>query len=43
MTKRIFDRQRLVERIPNPKELSVYCAKVEALAREKRQLFAREH
>ncbi|HPK15511.1 MAG: Oxygen-independent coproporphyrinogen-III oxidase 2 [Firmicutes bacterium ADurb.Bin248] len=39
MTKRVFDAQRRVERVPAPKDIEAYAAKVEALAAEKRSLF----
>lgn len=41
MTKRIFDGECRVERIPNPKDVATYMAKVEDVAREKRSLYAK--
>ncbi len=39
MTKRVYDAERRVERVPAPKDIETYAAKVEALAAEKRKLF----
>lgn len=39
MTKCVYDAERRVERVPAPKEIRVYCEKVEKLAEEKRRLF----
>lgn len=39
MTKRVYDAERRVERVPAPKDIQTYAAKVEALAAEKRKLF----
>ncbi|HWQ57595.1 MAG TPA: coproporphyrinogen dehydrogenase HemZ [Clostridia bacterium] len=39
MTKRVFDAERRVERVPAPKDIETYAAKVETLAAEKRKLF----
>jgi len=41
MNKRIFDAEQRVERIPNPKDIATYIAKVDAVAEEKRSLFGR--
>lgn len=42
MTKRIFGGEQRVERVPNPKDVPTYIAKVEAVAAQKRALYARE-
>ncbi|MBQ2984812.1 MAG: coproporphyrinogen dehydrogenase HemZ, partial [Clostridia bacterium] len=42
MTKRIFDGECRVERIPNPKDVATYMAKVEAVAEEKRSLYSKQ-
>ena len=39
MSKRIFDSQRRVERIPNPKDIATYILKVNRTADDKRALF----
>ena len=39
MTKRVFDRENRVERIPNPKDVPTYGAKLETLDEAKRKLF----
>lgn len=39
MSKRVFDREQRVERIPNPKDIATYISKVEILGEEKRRLF----
>lgn len=41
MTKRIFDGECRVERIPNPKDVATYIAKVDAVAEEKRSLYSK--
>ena len=41
MTKRVFDRENRVERIPNPKDVLTYGAKLDLLDRQKRALFLR--
>ena len=41
MTKRIFDGECRVERIPNPKDVSTYIAKVHTVAKEKRELYSK--
>ncbi|MBQ3132350.1 MAG: coproporphyrinogen dehydrogenase HemZ [Clostridia bacterium] len=41
MTKRIFDGECRVERIPNPKDIATYIAKVDAVAEEKRSLYSK--
>ena len=41
MTKVMFDAERRVERIPNPKDIGTYIAKVAKLAEEKRAMFTR--
>jgi oxygen-independent coproporphyrinogen-3 oxidase len=40
MTKRVFDRENRVERIPNPKDVPTYGAKLELLDQQKRALFS---
>ena len=42
MTKRIFDGECRVERIPNPKDIATYIAKVDAVAEEKRSLYSKK-
>lgn len=42
MTKRVFDSENRVERIPNPKDVPTYGAKLETLDRAKRKLFLGE-
>ncbi|MBQ9833373.1 MAG: coproporphyrinogen dehydrogenase HemZ [Clostridia bacterium] len=39
MNKRIFDGERRVERIPNPKDIATYAAKLEVLNEQKKELF----
>ena len=39
MTKRVFDRENRVERIPHPKDVPTYGAKLELLDQQKRALF----
>ena len=39
MTKCIYDAERRVERVPNPKNIETYIAKVDRLAEEKRRLY----
>ena len=39
MTKRVFDRENRVERIPNPKDVPTYGAKLDLLDAHKRALF----
>ena len=39
MSKRIFDSQRRVERIPNPKDIDTYILKLNRTAGDKRALF----
>jgi oxygen-independent coproporphyrinogen-3 oxidase len=39
MTKCVYDAERRVERVPAPKDIQTYAAKVEALAAEKGKLF----
>ena len=39
MTKRVFERELRAERIPNPKDIATYIAKVDTLAERKRALF----
>jgi len=39
MTKRVFDGEKRVERIPNPKDIATYIAKVEEVARAKAGLY----
>lgn len=39
MTKRIFGGERRVERIPNPKDIDTYIAKLDTVDRQKRALF----
>ena len=39
MTKCVYDAARRVERVPAPKEISTYIAKVEKLSGEKAKLF----
>ena len=39
MTKCIYDAQRRVERVPNPKNIETYIAKIDKLAEEKRKLY----
>lgn len=39
MTKRIYDAERRVERVPAPKDIETYAAKIEVLAAGKRKLF----
>lgn len=39
MTKCIYDRERRVERVPSPKDIATYIAKVDMLAEEKAKLF----
>ena len=41
MTKRVFDRENRVERIPNPKDVPTYGAKLDLLDQMKRDLFLR--
>lgn len=41
MTKRIFDGECRVERIPNPKDVATYIAKVQDVAKEKRSLYTK--
>ena len=41
MTKRIFDGECRVERIPNPKDVNTYMAKVHTVAGEKRELYSK--
>ncbi len=41
MTKRVFDSENRVERIPNPKDVPTYGAKLDLLDRMKRELFLR--
>lgn len=43
MTKRVFDSENRVERIPNPKDVPTYGAKLEALDLSKRKLFLGEN
>ncbi|MGN0799162.1 MAG: coproporphyrinogen dehydrogenase HemZ [Christensenellales bacterium] len=40
MTKCIYDAERRVERVPNPKDIATYIAKIDQLAEEKRRLYA---
>ena len=40
MTKCIYDAERRVERVPNPKDIATYSAKIDKLAEEKRRLYA---
>ena len=42
MSKRIFDAERRVERIPNPKDIATYINKLDATATEKNKLFSQE-
>ena len=42
MTKRIFDGECRVERIPNPKDISTYIAKLSTVAEEKRELYLKQ-
>lgn len=42
MSKRVFGGERRVERIPNPKDIETYIAKIHTVDREKRALFCRE-
>lgn len=39
MTKCVYDAERRVERVPAPKDIKTYAAKIETLTAEKRQLF----
>ena len=39
MTKCVYDAERRVERVPNPKNIETYIAKVDRLAEEKRRLY----
>ena len=39
MTKCIYDAERRVERVPNPKDIATYIAKIDRLAEEKRRLY----
>ena len=39
MTKCIYDAERRVERIPNPKDIATYIAKIDRLAEEKRRMY----
>ena len=39
MTKRVFDSENRVERIPNPKDVPTYGAKLDLLDRQKRAMF----
>ncbi len=39
MTKRVFDAENRVERVPNPKDVPTYGAKLDLLDRQKRDLF----
>lgn len=39
MTKRVYGGEQRVERLPAPKDISAYCAKVSRLARDKERLF----
>ena len=41
MTKRVFDSENRVERIPNPKDVQTYGAKLDLLDQQKRALFLR--
>lgn len=41
MTKRIFDGECRVERIPNPKDIATYIARIDSLAEEKRSLYGK--
>ena len=41
MTKRIFDGECRVERIPNPKDVNTYIAKVHTVDGEKRELYSK--
>jgi hypothetical protein len=40
MTKRVFGGQNRIERLPSPKDLRTYLAKLDRLIEEKAQLFA---
>ena len=42
MSKRIFDAERRVERIPNPKDIATYINKLNVTATEKNKLFSQE-
>lgn len=39
MTKCIYDAERRVERVPNPKDIATYIAKIDRLAEEKRRMY----